>query len=1270
MLVRDFYTFSLISHLHIKRIKMTRLLYTFRTAIIPFFLVSLFSGLQELIAQQEIYFDHLDVPQGLSSSNVRSICQDRYGFLWLATDDGLNRYDGYRFEVFKNDPDDSTSLPDSRVEWVIEDSEGIIWIATQGGLSRWDSDRRHFINYQPAIASPFSNDQWIIRIYEDSADQLWLGTRFGGLYLFDKKNETFEPAKLLYTEGVTRVFGGPVAGFIKTAAGEFFSASYNDGILRFDEAEGVFKTVKYKGINPKMFFQNAVFEYHEDKTGSIWIAAQGGLYRMDPERIFVEEIRLPKNTMPNFTVTTFTETDAGYLWIGSSEGLYVYNLRTNEIEHLTAHNDDPNALSENQIWCSYEDQFGVLWFGTIGGGLNKFDPQKIVFKSNKEIISETRTTPTGIYAITGFIGEKNKFWISTDDGVYLFDRENNEYDLLDAIDVNKTGIIRQLVTDQKNNLWLGSQRQSLFKFNTRSGDIHHYPSNTQNLSGPNSNSIFSLEFDDYGNLWIGTADGLNRLNPKTNAMSRIPSLESRNYQHEIHAFIDSLFNKNKLIARIKEPPDYANLEKEFTIDQQSYLLIVSVGEGLFNWNMVDFGWLQNSQGDTLWDMTDLSTTFHLNGSIKNRVEAKIIQLSPGSYKLRYESDDSHTYGLWNETPPADSAWWGISAFEISAEAAERYNKLIQADLEKPYIKGLDTRALEYSSKGYLWIGTDLGFSKYEIKSRRITNYISQHGVSSTLSDNIIIYLLEDKEGILWIATPKGLNRFDPETETFRVYTEKDGLPSDQLRALAEDDAGNLWISTVNGLSKFEKNRSLEQPVFVNYDVQDGLQGYQFYYRSVYTNPGGELFFGGKNGFNAFSTGKVNSALPKVVISDMFISNQITTVQTENSPLSQSIYETDRITLDYYQNDLSFEFATLHFSRPEKNQVAYRLDGYQSEWVSNERRFASFTNLDPGEYRFRVRGISSDGVLAANEKILQISINKPWWNTTLAYVFYGLFFVLGVFIVDRIQRYRLTQREHNRMLIREAELRAAAAESENERKTQELEDARNLQLSLLPKHLPQLPNLEIAVYMKTATEVGGDYYDFHVTADGNLNIVFGDAAGHGMRAGTVVTLMKGLFSADGGNINIDHFLNRSSDTIKELHYGRVMMALTLLKINGNKVRFSSAGMPPAYIYRKQSQRIEEICMESVPLGAMKASDYKIVEDQLLAGDTMLLLSDGLPELKDPTGLIFDYPRVENSFREVADKSAQQIIDYLAETGENWRQNIAQEDDITFMVIKAK
>ncbi|MBD3386893.1 SpoIIE family protein phosphatase [candidate division KSB1 bacterium] len=268
-------------------------------------------------------------------------------------------------------------------------------------------------------------------------------------------------------------------------------------------------------------------------------------------------------------------------------------------------------------------------------------------------------------------------------------------------------------------------------------------------------------------------------------------------------------------------------------------------------------------------------------------------------------------------------------------------------------------------------------------------------------------------------------------------------------------------------------------------------------------------------------------------------------------------------------------------------------------------------------------------------------------------------------------------EREKMRAREATLRAQTAEAEsraikaeNARKTHELEEARALQLSMLPKQLPQVSHLDIAVHMQTATEVGGDYYDFRIDDHGHLTVVVGDATGHGLNAGMMVSVIKSLFIADVFNGDHRSFLKKCSHTIRQLQLGNLYMAMTLVKIINNELIVSAAGMPPAYVYRAKSKNIEEVLIKGMPLGAVANYDYQDRRITLQDGDTILLLTDGLPEMSNEHKQMFDYHRVEDVFKHSADKPAQQVIDRLVEAGRQWRPHANPNDDVTFVVIKIK
>ncbi len=258
---------------------------------------------------------------------------------------------------------------------------------------------------------------------------------------------------------------------------------------------------------------------------------------------------------------------------------------------------------------------------------------------------------------------------------------------------------------------------------------------------------------------------------------------------------------------------------------------------------------------------------------------------------------------------------------------------------------------------------------------------------------------------------------------------------------------------------------------------------------------------------------------------------------------------------------------------------------------------------------------------------------------------------------------------NQKRTAELELKAERQKAENERKTKELEDARELRLSLLPKNIPELSEYEIAVHMETATEVGGDYYDFHVE-NNTLTIAIGDATGHGLNAGTMVTATKSLFNNFAENDDILDSLSKISLSLKKMNFRFLSMCLALLKFDNNKVKISSAGMPPVYIYRSGEAKVEEVLLKGMPLGTVKDFPYKLEEIELNSEDVLFLYSDGFPELFNAEKELLGYDKIKEEFRKTAMDTPQKIIENLRKIIDSWKGDIEINDDITFVVVKKR
>jgi serine phosphatase RsbU (regulator of sigma subunit) len=255
------------------------------------------------------------------------------------------------------------------------------------------------------------------------------------------------------------------------------------------------------------------------------------------------------------------------------------------------------------------------------------------------------------------------------------------------------------------------------------------------------------------------------------------------------------------------------------------------------------------------------------------------------------------------------------------------------------------------------------------------------------------------------------------------------------------------------------------------------------------------------------------------------------------------------------------------------------------------------------------------------------------------------------------------------MIAEASLRKEL-EAENEIRAKELEGARQLQFSMLPQALPQLPHLEIAAYMKPATEVGGDYYDFHLSDEGVLTVAVGDATGHGLKAGTVVTATKSLFNHLAQESEIPAIFQQSSRALKRMNLRSLFMAMAIAKVKGYQLTLGSAGMPPALIYRAERRVVEEISLKGVPLGSLRDYSYRERSLGLAQGDVVVLMSDGYPERFNSKNEMLDYGSAKSVLLEIAILPPQEIIEVFVKIADNWAEGRPQDDDMTFVVMKVK
>lgn len=793
--------------------------------ILSLFFVLLHSVLS--YAYNQFSFVKYQVENGLSHNTVWYTIQDHQGFMWFGTSDGLNRFDGKNFKIFRHIPKDSTSLGNNIVR----------------------------------------------TIFEDERQNLWVGTN-RGIYIFNSQQEEFE----------------------------FFDNKTEDGVL----------------------ISSNVYDIEQSHDGSIWIATFGqGLFIYTPQTN-----TLIQNTQHSSFIKSITSSGSGDMYIGTrQEGIIcfapngIYKRSFSPDLQTTEQNNETNAL------YYYND---TLWFSLGTNSLNMLD-----LKSNRIHTFPTQFGTTNVTNIRSIlVYSDTELLVGADNGLYLFNRTTHQFLRMDDPSNPKSlsdQSIFNIFKDREGGIWIS----------TNLGGVNYLPRNLKPFqsyfpryqSGSISGKAIS-EFceDAQGNIWIATEDGgLNYLNTKTNQIkSYLPGARgaSINY-HNIHAlFLDG-----------------------------PKLWIGTFSRGL--------------------DILDLTT-----GRVVNH------QHTRGD--IRTISDNS-IYSIYKDREGTIliGTVWGLNRYNSSTG-------------DFSLITDVGTTSHIYDiledSRNNLWIATyNTGLFRYHYPDKSWTHYNYNPDQKGSVTSNSIITIFEDSRQNIWFGTEgAGLCTFDYDTETFASFDpENQVLPNPVVYAIEEDKAGNLWIAGNAGLLSINP----QTRKWKLYTQADGLQSNQFNFHSSLHAHDDKLYFGGINGFNCFypEDFRENTYIPEVVITRFSLFNQEIGPDTPDSPLSRSITQTSAITLPYDQNTFSFTFASLSYQAPDKNEYAYMLEGVDKEWIYTDgKNEASYTNLQPGDYVFRVKGSNNDGLWNTEGSSISLQILPPFWKSSWAYLFYTILILfLGV-----------------------------------------------------------------------------------------------------------------------------------------------------------------------------------------------------------------------------------------------------------------------------------
>ncbi|HCV43784.1 MAG TPA: hypothetical protein DGH68_09900 [Bacteroidetes bacterium] len=501
-------------------------------------------------------------------------------------------------------------------------------------------------------------------------------------------------------------------------------------------------------------------------------------------------------------------------------------------------------------------------------------------------------------------------------------------------------IICSLFEDRSGILWIGTGAGGVNWYDRKRTRFPHYRDDQNNPDDIDGNDVWAITEAGKNELWIGTyGKGVNRFD----------------------------MMKNRFVHYRFDPVD------SYSISHNNILSVCATRSG------------------EVWIGTEGGGLNHYDRSRDRFVRYRYNPQDPNSLgrdEVTRILEDSKG-NLWIGTNGG-----GVDRFDV---VTQTFHHFVTEEKNPASLGGMSIMALFEDRHGSIWVGTwGGGVSRYDWETDSFVRFQNNPDDPRSLNNNTVLSLFEDSEGALWIGTlAGGLNRYDRNTRTFTHYAEGDGLPNNVIYGILPDDRGNLWLSTNKGVSKF----NLARRIFKNYDVSDGLQGNEFNQGAYYRSRSGRLFFGGINGFNAFFPDSIhdNPDIPPI----MLTSFKVFDVPFQ---LWQSITTTNSLGLSHDQNFFSIEFVALNYTSPEKNKYSYMLEGLDENWVNaGTRRYASYTNLDPGSYTLRVKGSNNDDVWNDRGVAVAIVITPPYWKT---FWFRGIVFVLVAGLLFSMYRYRV------------------------------------------------------------------------------------------------------------------------------------------------------------------------------------------------------------------------------------------------------------------------
>jgi signal transduction histidine kinase/ligand-binding sensor domain-containing protein/DNA-binding response OmpR family regulator len=773
------------------------------------------------------------------------------------------------------------------------------------------------------------------------------------------------------------------------------------GLYKYDGVNYV--SYEYDGKRPTSINSNLIYAIYVDSMDRIWVGTDEGLCLYDRDRDKFLNIDFRKNIRKGIqktvTVKSIIEDNAGNLIIGTfGEGLFKMELKTLKVIPVLL---DVNLGVDYHINCFAKNKKGEIYLGTTFG-LKAFDTNKN--KVRQVVLKKENSDVTISQSIESILfDQNNNLWLGTISNGLIKVSSNNNSLQMDLFPISKKRIL-SMIDLNNNTIFCATENDGLFLVDNKGKVLKKYVNSKFDNHSVKSNSIWSLYLDKENRVWLG-------------------------YYNKGVGVLDKLFKKINAIESLPSNPKSLQTSSVTGIvkDKSARFWISMEGGGvdIFDPKSKDFKHI-NSHDKSHYsglNTDDIQTIF-----IDSKDNIWLGSWNGGIYFLKKGSksfvnyNSSNTKGIHSDrilsfSEDSKGIVW-IGSFVRGLHYYDpATNEFYYCD-SKPFLDNglniIDIRKLLVDSNDVIWVGTPEGlykvifkkdktFSVFPMKSKMSKNHKEHKSIHSILS------LYESKNKTIWVGTDgAGLFGYNINNQTYKWYNDIVGLNEKSVASITEYKDGTIWISGKYGITKLE----LKQNKATNFTTDDGLLVNDFNYNSI-LNDNENLYFGSYEGINYFNPKQISAAEkePLLYLYDFKIFNKSISPNDKESPLSKVISETSAITLNHAQSVFTIEYVGINYEFPGKNQYAYYLDGFEKNWnfVGNKRT-ATYTNLAPGEYTFKVKSADRGGDWNKEPLALHITILPPWWKTYFAYTLYLLLAIVSVVYLIKFYQNRFKEKQ--------------------------------------------------------------------------------------------------------------------------------------------------------------------------------------------------------------------------------------------------------------------